>query len=199
METWEIQDKTVEFDEETHTYLVDGVIVPSCTQILKAKFKDMYKGVAESTLQRASIRGTQVHEAIELYCKTKEPELLVQDEVRGFNFLCRAYDLLPVANEVPLLLCEDGKPIMAGRMDLLLNDRERFAIGDIKTTSTLNKDYLAYQLNLYRVAFEQSYKMDIEKLYGFHLREHKRKLVEIPINDFIVKEILELYREELSK
>ena len=77
-------------------------------------------------------------------------------------------------------------------MDLLLDVDGEFTIADIKTTSVLNKEYLAYQLNLYRVAFEQSYKMEIGRLYGIHLREHKRKLVEIPINDLIVKEILEL-------
>lgn len=196
--SWEINGVTLEFDEETHTYLADGVIVPSVTQVLKAKFGEMYKGVSESVLNKASTRGIQVHEAIETYCKTQDAELLVQDEVRGFKFLCDRYFITPLSNEVPVLLLDNGKPIIAGRLDLLLDAGDVFALGDIKTTSTLNKDYLAYQLNLYRRAFEQSYGMDIEKLYGFHLRETKRKLVEIPINDFLVKEILELYKERLA-
>ena len=192
MDKWEINDITLEFDADTHTYLADGVIVPSVTQILQTKFNGMYKNVSEEVLKRAGIRGTQVHEAIELYCKTKDAELLLQDEVRGFSWLCKYYDLTVLSNEVPLLLCNEGKPILAGRMDLLLDVDGEFTIADIKTTSVLNKEYLAYQLNLYRVAFEQSYKMEIGRLYGIHLREHKRKLVEIPINDLIVKEILEL-------
>lgn len=196
--SWEINGVTLEFDDETHTYLADGVIVPSVTQVLKAKFGDMYKGVSEAVLNRASSRGTQVHEAVENYCKTHNAELLLQDEVRGFKFLCDRYFLTPLSNEVPVLLLDNGKPIVAGRLDLLLDAGDVFALADIKTTSTLNKEYLAYQLNLYRRAFEQSYKMDIDKLYGIHLRETKRKLVEIPVNDFAVKEILELYKERLS-
>ena len=196
--SWEINGVTLEFDDETHTYLADGVIVPSVTQVLKVKFGDMYKGVSEAVLNRASSRGTQVHEAVENYCKTHNAELLLQDEVRGFKFLCDRYFLTPLSNEVPVLLLDNGKPIVAGRLDLLLDAGDVFALADIKTTSTLNKEYLAYQLNLYRRAFEQSYKMDIDKLYGIHLRETKRKLVEIPVNDFAVKEILELYKERLA-
>jgi len=35
VESWEIAGRTLEFIEETHTYIYDGVILPSITQILK--------------------------------------------------------------------------------------------------------------------------------------------------------------------
>ena len=36
--TKEIAGHTLEYIDDSHTYLVDGVIVPSITQILKLKF-----------------------------------------------------------------------------------------------------------------------------------------------------------------
>ena len=69
MNTWDISGYTLEYDDESHTYIVDGVIVPSVTQILAVKFGNKYAGVNRSTLERAASRGTAIHEAIENFCK----------------------------------------------------------------------------------------------------------------------------------
>ena len=190
--TWDINGYSLEFDEDTHTYLVDGVIVPSVTQIVKKQFGKMYENVPPAVLKRASERGLAVHEAIETYCKTGEK--VEMEELDGFIRLVEQNKITVLANEVPVLFVKE-RPLFAGRLDMYIekqgaNDGD-FAIADIKTTYRLDNSYLGYQLNLYRVAFEQSYKMDITKLYGMHLRDKTAKLVEIPINDFIVREVLE--------
>ena len=190
--TWDINGYSLEFDEDTHTYLVDGVIVPSVTQIVKKQFGKMYENVPPAVLKRASERGLTVHEAIETYCKTGEK--VEMEELDGFIRLVEQNKITVLANEVPVLFVKE-RPLFAGRLDMYIekqgaNDGD-FAIADIKTTYRLDNSYLGYQLNLYRVAFEQSYKMDITKLYGMHLRDKTAKLVEIPINDFIVREVLE--------
>lgn len=190
--TWDINGYSLEFDEDTHTYLVDGVIVPSVTQIVKKQFGKMYENVPPAVLKRASERGLAVHEAIETYCKTGEK--VEMEELDGFIRLVEQNKITVLANEVPVLFVKE-RPLFAGRLDMYIekqgaNDGD-FAIADIKTTYRLDNSYLGYQLNLYRVAFEQSYKMDITKLYGMHLRDKTAKLVEIPINDFLVREVLE--------
>ena len=190
--TWDINGYSLEFDEDTHTYLVDGVIVPSVTQIVKKQFGKMYENVPPAVLKRASERGLAVHEAIETYCKTGEK--VEMEELDGFIRLVEQNKITVLANEVPVLFAKE-RPLFAGRLDMYIekqgaNDGD-FAIADIKTTYRLDNSYLGYQLNLYRVAFEQSYKMDITKLYGMHLRDKTAKLVEIPINDFLVREVLE--------
>jgi hypothetical protein len=190
--TWDINGYSLEFDEDTHTYLVDGVIVPSVTQIVKKQFGKMYENVPPAVLKRASERGLAVHEAIETYCKTGEK--VEMEELNGFIRLVEQNKITVLANEVPVLFVKE-RPLFAGRLDMYIekqgaNDGD-FAIADIKTTYRLDNSYLGYQLNLYRVAFEQSYKMDITKLYGMHLRDKTAKLVEIPINDFLVREVLE--------
>ena len=199
MESWNLNGYTLEYDDDTHTYLVDGVIVPSVTQVLQVKFGGMYTNVAPEILKKAGERGTAVHKSIEDYC-TKGIDLGTT-EVRHFRFLKSYYDLKPVKNEIPIIVCKDDIPVTAGRLDMIIDKGDDRAVADIKTTSTLNKEYLAYQLNLYRLGVLQCYHDlgDITKLYGIHIREDKRKLVEIPINEGIAWDIINEYEREVKQ
>lgn len=198
IETWEIDGHTLEYADDSHTYICDGEIVPSITQILKLKFGGKYDHVNRQTLQKASEKGTMVHEAIEKYCKYGYESDL--PELRNFKFLQRAYKFDVLCNEVPVILSFDGKPVSAGRLDLVIEKigedgvlhGER-GIADIKRTSTLDKEYLAYQLNLYRIAYQQCYGIKIDFLKGIHLREEKRKYVDIPINEEMAMELVKEY------
>lgn len=192
MESWEINGYILEYDEKSHTYIADGVIVPSVTQVLNIKFWGKYASVNPSILNRAANRGTAIHKAIEDYCKGNE-ELISVKEVRNFRFLQKHYSFKVLENETPIVITKEGNPIVAGRLDLVLDINGVTALADIKTVSTLDKEYLAYQLNLYRIGYMQSYGAEIKELYGVHLREDKRKLVKIPIDEARAWDILELY------
>lgn len=194
METWEIKDYIVEYIDETHQYLVDGVCVPSITQILKIKFGNKYNNVNDNVLKNASEKGTQVHNAIEKLCKTGEVEEL--KEVKNFMFLQKHYKFEVIDNEVPVILFKNGKPIACGRLDLVLKIDDSIGGGDIKRTSVLDKEYLAYQLNLYRIAYKQCYGVNWKFLKGIHLRENVRKFVDIPINEEMVWNLVEEYLEK---
>lgn len=190
MEEWEINGNTLEYDDTTHTYLVNGVIVPSVTQVMQVKFGNKYEGIRSEVLNRAAERGTAIHKAVENYCKGMDDG---SKEVHNFNFLMNYYKIKPVKNEVPIILMVDNQPVIAGRLDLVLQENDTLCLADIKTTSQLDKEYLAYQLNLYRLGYMQSYGERIDKLYGLHLRGDKRKLVELPINEDIALDLLEKY------
>ena len=195
MDTWEINGYTLEYDDESHIYIVDGVIVPSVTQILAVKFGNKYAGVNRSTLKRAASRGTAIHEAIENFCRYgKDSEL---KELRNFRFLAAYYEFFVVNNEIPIIIAKDNTPVAAGRLDLTIGINGDEAIADIKTTATLDKEYLAYQLNLYRIGYMQSYDANITQLYGIHLKDDKRKLVNIPVNEGIAWDIIEKYERGL--
>ncbi len=189
---WEIKDHTIEYLDEQHIYVVDGVIVPSITQIVRVKNPNKYAMVSEAVLKKAADLGTQVHEAVEAYAiKGTESDL---PEVRGFKFLQKHYKFKVEAVEIPVLLFRDDEPCAAGRMDLLIrNDKDELGIADIKRTSNFDKDYLAYQLNLYRMAFQQSYDMPITFLAGLHLREDVRKYAPIPIVEDLANELLDKF------
>ena len=78
-------------------------------------------------------------------------------------------------------------------MDLVLEMDGRIGGGDIKRTSTLDKNYLGYQLNLYRIAYMQCYDVAWRFLKGVHLRENVRKFIDIPINEQLAWELVEEY------
>ena len=191
MDSWNINGYTLEYDDESHTYIVDGVIVPSVTQILAVKFGNKYAEIDATTLQRAAERGTAIHEAIETYCKTGIESAI--REVHNFRFLQKHYGFNVLENETPIIIIDKSIPKAAGRLDLVLDIKGETALADIKTTATLDKEYLAYQLNLYRIGYMQSYCIDISKLYGVHLKDDKRKLVNIPINANIAWDIIDQY------
>ena len=181
MINWTIKGHLLEYEPKNHLYLVDGIVVPSVTQILKVKFGHKYDGIPEEILNRASVKGTAVHDAIEKYCKEGiESDLL---ELHNFKFLQTVYGFEVVDNEVPVIVFIDGKPVCAGRLDLVLKDGDNFMLGDIKRTSKLDKEYLAYQLNIYRIGYQQCYDVPISALKGLHLRENVRKYINIPINE----------------
>lgn len=194
MEDWNIKGHEVEFIGDTHTYLVDGVIVPSITQILKVRFNKKYDGIPKSTLQRASEKGTQMHEVIEKWCKKEEESDL--KELRNFKFLKRQYNFSVMQNEVPVILWHDDEIIGAGRLDMVISMNGQVGLADLKRTSVLDKDYLGYQLNLYRIAYQQSYGTEIGFLRGIHLREDVRKFVQIPINEELTLKLIEEWREQ---
>ena len=54
MDTYEIKGHTIEYIDDIHCYLCDGIILPSVTTILKIKFGNKYKGIDETVLKRAS-------------------------------------------------------------------------------------------------------------------------------------------------
>ena len=180
METWEIKGHIVEYIDEIHTYLVDGIIVPSITQIIKFKFKDKYANVNPYVLQRASELGTATHKAIEDYCKLGiETDC---KELKGFKSLQEQYGFEVIDNEVPIILFYNNQPFACGRLDLVLGDNV-LCLGDIKRTSVLDIKYLTYQLNLYRIGYQQCYDKEIKGLKGLHLREDIKNYVDIPIDE----------------
>ena len=190
----DINGYTLEYYDDTHTYLVDGIIVPSITQILKVKFGNKYNAVNPTVLKRASEQGTAVHDAIERFCKVGEESEF--PEVRNFKFLQKQYKFEVLENEVPVILFNDDVPISAGRLDMVIKMGDKIGGADIKRTSALDKNYLACQLNLYRIAYRQCYGIEWEFLKGIHLREDVRKFVNIPINEEMTWKLIEEYYKE---
>lgn len=179
MNNWTIKGHTLEFLDQSHIYLIDGVKVSSVTQLLNRKFGKKYDGIPKEVLNKAAERGTQVHKAIECYCQGFDDG---SSEVRDFKFLQRHYGFEAVENELPIILHFGGN-LYAGRLDLILKINNGYAVADIKTTATLDKEYLGHQLNLYRMGVEQSYDYKIDSLYGIHLKGGRRKFVSIPIKE----------------
>lgn len=187
---------SVDYSEEGHRYLVDGRQVPSVTQLVKFKFPNKYNGVNTSTLQSAAEKGTELHNAIEIY----EQDGLERDdliEFRNYKFLKQLIGWETVESETMVVLDYNNITI-AGRLDQLQMQNGLLGIADIKRTSVLDKEYLAYQLNLYRLAYMQTYGKEISFLRAIHLHDDKRKAVDIKINEKLTYELLEEYERSLT-
>lgn len=189
-----IQGFEFEYDDDSHTYIVDGVIVPSITKVVGSRFPNKYSDVDPDVLREAAERGTRIHKEIEEYCT--EGKKGKSDELRNFIFLEKKYPLEVRDNEVPVLVTKDGRPVCAGRLDLIVSIDGKLSVADIKTTSALDKLYLEYQLNLYRIGYMQSYGIYIDGLYGIHLRGDIRRVCPIPIDEVVAWNLIRKYEEE---
>ena len=192
METIEINGHTIEFIEEQHLYLVDGVLTPCVSNILAYKFND-YGAVSKEILQRASERGTELHEAIESYERDGTTNELT--EFKNYLFLKKHHRFTNIANEVPVIYERDGTVLYVGTLDQIIELDGKLGINDFKRVSAPNKQKIAYQLNLYKLAYEQSYNKKIDFLSYTHLRETVRKFNPLPINEEVTLNLLNEFLE----
>lgn len=198
MESWNIAGGTLEYFDATHTYLFNGIILPSITQIIRKKFKNKYAGVSRNILERASIKGTEVHKMIEEYelKGIDDPKCL---ELISYKYIKEQMGFKCISNEIPIVLFHQNKPIACGRIDLVIEKDKRLGIADIKRTSTFDREYVTYQTNLYRIGYQQTYNKKIDFLAGIHLKDLTRNYIEIPIKEEFIEKYLKKYLMEDEK
>lgn len=197
METFNIKGGTLEYFDDTHTYLYDGLMLPSVTQILGVKYKNDYANVPPAVLDNAAKRGTAVHKAIENFNVSGYDD--GSEAVRNFKFLQKQYGFEVLDSELPIVIFKDDMPIACGRLDMTMLIDGQTGIADIKTVSALNKEKIAYQLNLYRIGLMQSYGVDAKFLKIIHLRDGIRKVIDSPVNEGMTWELIEKFLEENEK
>lgn len=142
------------FDPKSHTYRLNGAVIPSVTQIMKPLSNAKYGAIDEATLSAKAAKGTAVHEAIEFHIAYGAIDC--PDELMGyFNaYLSWREDYAPeiIASEQatyhPALL-------YAGTMDMLAVIGGKTVLIDVKTTVKINDMLTTVQLEAYERAAEQ--------------------------------------------
>lgn len=190
MEVFHLKCGDLEYYDDEHLYLYEGVILPSVTEIIGRKFND-YAGVPKQVLNRAAERGTKVHKQIENFCKSGIDD--GSTAIRNFKFLQSQYGFDVLDNELPVVIFENDIPVACGRLDMTIEMDGRVGIADIKTCSALNKPKIAYQLNMYRLGMIQSYGVQAEFLKIIHIRDNIRKFIDMPINEEETYKLIEEY------
>ena len=77
------------FDPITHIYTLDGVRIPSVTQVLQAAGLIDFGGIRDSVLEEAAKRGTRAHEAIEEWSKGHDvPDAWMFSEIEAWDAFC---------------------------------------------------------------------------------------------------------------
>lgn len=168
----------LEFIEESHTYIKDGVILPSVSDILKFIFPDKYAGIPQEILNKKASFGTTVHKAVEAYEEVVWDEPLPEMtyiEEEAFNQYCKLkekHNIVVVEQETMVHFLD----VYAGRFDMIAKIEGHYSLADIKTTATLDEEYLSWQLSLYELATGEQF----DKLYAIWLpKKGLGKLVEI--------------------
>ena len=176
----------VEFNEEYHRYFLDRQELKGITGVIsRYLFPHKYSNVPDSILNKAKDKGHEIHRACELYniFPTVYDDSL--PELRQYVALLNENKITPIEAEY---LVSNGET-HATKIDMI---DEQNNLYDIKTTYTLDKNYLSWQLSICAYLFElENPGVTAGKLYGIWLRE-TAKLVEVQrIDSEIVKSLLE--------
>lgn len=167
----------LEYIDEEHLYLYNGIIIPSVSEILhKYIFKDKYKDIPESILKTKAEYGSTLHKAIEdleNFKEYKTTSIYQELSIEQYLDLKLKHKMIVLKQEE--IVCYKG--IYAGRFDIIASVNGELSLIDIKTTAELDLEYLSWQLSLYELAYGKKFK----KLYALWLpRKNIGKLVEIP-------------------
>lgn len=150
----------LEFIEETHTYVLNGKIIPSVTQILQELFPLKYDGVPEDILEQKAEYGTQLHKFIEIIekKKPKRPLAYIKKYYKSNIYQEESLkDYLKIKEKYKIEITDSEKKISyeykyAGTLDLKGYVNGKSAIIDIKTTYELDKLYVSWQNSMYELA-----------------------------------------------
>lgn len=152
MEKKSLISSPVVFNNERHTYTLNGHALSGVTPIVAWLFPDTYQGIPQSVLEQAAAHGSLVHSKIELYDSMGiEPDDEFKEYTDSHKWLCEQWGLKIRCSEY---LVSDEQNI-ASCIDKVCEDN---SLIDIKTTSKLHKLNVVIQLSIYAMLFEQQNK-----------------------------------------
>lgn len=179
----ELKDK-IEFEEETHTYKVNNKILPSVTGITSILSNLEYKEIDKEILEKAAIKGTAVHKAIEDYILWDDYDLDPRYEpfMDSFKKALKLEKFEPIKTEFKLTNGE-----VCGTLDNMSKLDDKIIIIDYKTTANIHKKLLQAQFGGYKLLCDYN-GIKIDKWYGLFLSKTGYKFIEIqPDVDIFLK------------
>ena len=181
----------LEFDKETHTYIKDGIILTSVTQLLQELFPLKYENVPKEILNQKAEYGSSVHKLIEIIEKKKpknplgyirryyNPNIYQEESLKDYLNIKEQFKMEITDSEKMV----SYKMLYAGTLDLKGYVNGKKAIIDIKTTYNVDELYVSWQNSLYELADEP-----VEELYCLWLPKGRLgKLIKL---ERIEKELL---------
>jgi hypothetical protein len=161
------------FCEENHTYTSETKQYSGITGILaKYLFPDKYKDIPDAILEKAKQRGTTCHNQMEMwingfpYESQNDEVVKMQKLLNGRNFTHSE------------LLVSDYKNF-ATKIDAVEESEEGIILWDWKTTSTLDKEYLSWQLSICAYFYEMNFNKKVIQLMAGYITDKKVEIVPI--------------------
>lgn len=142
----------LEFEPISHVYTLDGIQIPSVSEVLRFASRELYGDTSAQAMEIAADRGTRVHAATEALDRNGSAD--VDPDIEPY---VRAYAKFLRDNKINWRLIETHVVSMnrdyAGTIDRLGWLNEEKVLLDIKTTKTItarHKKLYAAQLTAYR-------------------------------------------------
>lgn len=167
----------VTFDEETHTYYDEttGKKLISTTQLLrKHGLSPDYGAVPQKVLEKKAERGSLIHAEMEAYVKRSE----IGFTAELFNFMSYSS-----SNGFHFLESERmvNNDIVAGTLDLMYEKDGEVVLSDFKTTASLHKETVSWQLSIYAYLYEKEFNKKVDRLTVIWLKdEDSLEEIEMP-------------------
>lgn len=162
----------IEFDKATHRYFDGGKELISVTALMrKHGLAPDYSMVPKAVLEAKAERGTLIHKEIEEWIK--EGKVGFTQELGSFIDWSESAGISAFESETIL-----HNDIVAGTCDLMYESDGVGCIADIKTTSTLHKESVSWQLSIYNLLGGWK----AEKGQAFHFdADGNLKVIDIPL------------------
>lgn len=169
------------FKEDTHEYFLGDTKLISVTQLMqKHGLAPNYSDVPAEVLRAKADRGSLVHKEIEDFIKNGSV---------GFTTELSNFINAIKENNTDVLQSEFKvhNDIVAGTVDLLLQNGNDLIIADIKTTSTLHIDAVSWQLSIYAYLLNCGINYyEITKGQAYHFdKDGNLKIVDIPLKPMV--------------
>lgn len=177
----------IRFEKEGHKYFLgDRELISVTTLLQEMKISPDYSMVNEEVLKAKADKGTLIHKEIEEYLK--EGKVGFTKELQSFIRWREESGASDFKSEVML-----NNDLIAGTCDLMFKCDGFNYIADIKTTSTLHKNSVSWQLSLYN--YLNGGLADYAQ--AFHFVDGELMIVSVPLKPKEeIEELLKCYQEK---
>lgn len=137
------------FNEDKHQYSVNGLVLPSVTNIMKPLTTELYRSIDEAVLEKAAKRGSSVHYATELFdlYGAEEIELENRGYLEAYKKFKKDYQVEVIEVEKQLF---HPTLYFAGTLDRIVKINGKRVLLDIKTTEKIHKELVSIQVSAYQ-------------------------------------------------
>jgi hypothetical protein len=157
--------KELEFTEDKHIYKIKNIILPSVTNIIEPIARSVYDDVNEYRMEKARVKGHEVHFAVDLFHKTGHIE--IEEQYKGyldgyFKFLKDHEGRIEILKTEHKTYHKVLK--YAGTSDIIALLDGVLIVIDLKTTIILNKILTQLQLPAYKESINSWQKTEKTKI-----------------------------------
>lgn len=186
------------FHEQGHVYMLDGVVLPSVSELCRFLTREVYQDAPKWAMEAAAERGTAVHKAAQQLdaggsCEIEEAYLPYLSAYKAF---LNAHKVSWTLIETPMY-----HPILsyAGTIDRYGLVDGKWTLVELKTSSVLQHVLVRAQTNLYRLMLIEK-DLPVEQICALHLKkEGKYRFASVQIDEGIARSLLCLHNNLKKK